>query len=155
MQALMIIPWDLFLAKKSGGYTRFSWNKQKETHQTLKESLDENRIEAQQMTKAFNKRVRVQSFQKANLVLAIWTPLIIDKKKGKLEPNWEGPFMVEKVYSNGTYLLVTMEGDRIILPINAPFLKKYYPRKDLALTKFWASDIRPHKAQIQKIKLSN
>lgn len=53
-------------------------------------------------------------------------PMIVGKKKEKLEPNWEGPFAIEKVYSNGTYLLIIVEGDRIIPPTNARFLKKYY-----------------------------
>lgn len=97
-------------------------------------ALDENRLEAQQnlelyrhrMSKAFNKRVRPRSFQKRDLVLAIRTRLIIGKKKGKLEPNWKGPFAVKKVYLNGAYLLITMEVDRIIPPTNACFLEKSY-----------------------------
>lgn len=57
--------------------------------------------------------------------------MIVGKKKEKLEPNWEGPFAIEKVYSNGTYLLIIVEGDRIIPPTNARFLKKYYLWEDL------------------------
>lgn len=79
------------------------------------------------MSRAFNKRERPRSFQKGDLVLAIRMPTIIGKKKEKLEPNWEGPFAIEKVYSNRTYLLITTEGDQIIPPTNAWFLKKYYP----------------------------
>lgn len=93
------------------------------------ETLDENRLEAQQnlklyshwMSKAFNKWVRFRSFQKGDLVLPI------GKRKGKLEPNWEDPFAIEKAYSNGTHLLITLESDQIIPPTNARFLKKYYP----------------------------
>lgn len=102
------------------------------------EALDEIGSKAQQnpelyrhrMSKAFNKRVRPRSFQKGDLVLAIRTLMIINKKKGQLEPNWEGPFAIEKVYSNRTYLLITMEGERIIPPTNVHFLKRYYPWKD-------------------------
>lgn len=61
--------------------------------------LDEDRLIAQQnpklyrhqMSRAFNKQVRLQSFQKGDLILAILTPMIIGKKKGKLEPNCEAP----------------------------------------------------------------
>ena len=58
-----------------------------------------------------------------------WYSLIVvtRRAKGKLEPKWEGPYVIEKVYSNGAYLLIMMDGDRIIPPTNARFLKKYYP----------------------------
>ena len=100
------------------------------------ETLDERRLHAQQnleiyqqrMTNAFNKKVRLRSFKKGDLVLMVWTPIIVTRRtKGKLEPKWEGPYVIEKVYSNGAYLLITMDGDRIIPPTNARFLKKYYP----------------------------
>lgn len=45
--------------------------------------------------------------KKGNLVIVIYAPPIFDKKKGKLEHNWEGPFVIEKVYSNVGYLVKT------------------------------------------------
>lgn len=45
--------------------------------------------------------------------------MLIGKKKGKLESNWEVPFVVEKAYSNETYLLITMEEDGTVTPANA------------------------------------
>lgn len=53
--------------------------------------------------------------------------MIISKKKEKLEANWEGPLIIEKLYTNKTHLLTTVKDDRIIPPTNAHFLKKYYP----------------------------
>ncbi|CAL5395046.1 unnamed protein product [Camellia sinensis] len=100
------------------------------------ETLDERRLYAQQnleiyqqrMANAFNKRVRLRSFKKGDLVLMVRTPIVVSRRtKGKLEPKWEGPYVIEKVYSNGAYLLITMDGDRIIPPTNARFLKRYYP----------------------------
>ena len=49
------------------------------------------------------------------------------KKKGKFEPKWEGPFVIETVYSNGAYRLITQDGNKLMMPINGKFLKKYYP----------------------------
>ena len=49
------------------------------------------------------------------------------KKKGKFQPKWEGPFIVETVYSNDAYRLVNQDGDKLMMPINDKFLKKYYP----------------------------
>ena len=53
--------------------------------------------------------------------------ILNSKKKGKFEPKWEGPFVVETVYSSGAYRLVTKDGDRLMMSINGKFLKKYYP----------------------------
>lgn len=47
--------------------------------------------------------------QKGDLVLAIQSPWITGETKGKLEGNWEGPFMVGNVFSKKTFLLI-MEG---------------------------------------------
>ena len=49
------------------------------------------------------------------------------KTKGKFQPKWEGPFVVESVYSNVSYRLITSNGDTLMMPINGKFLKKYYP----------------------------
>ncbi|KAG9450295.1 hypothetical protein H6P81_010260 [Aristolochia fimbriata] len=67
------------------------------------ESLDEQRLEAQQrlecyqsrMTRAFNKNVRLRSFQKGDLVLAVRRSMLFTSKiGGKFAPKWEGPYMV-------------------------------------------------------------
>lgn len=58
------------------------------------------------------------SFQKGNLV-TIRVPIIIDKMKRELESNWEGLFIIEKVCSNESYLLITIEGGLVILQDDA------------------------------------
>ena len=107
-----------------------------EQHQKRLEELkklDEKRLEAQQqiefyqarISRAFNKRVRQRSFKEGDLVLAAHRPIILtSKKKGKFEPKWEGPFVIDTVYSNGAYRLITQEGTRQLMPINGKFLKK-------------------------------
>jgi hypothetical protein len=52
--------------------------------------------------------------------------VVIGKAKGKLEPKWEGPFVIEQVYDGGAYQLINQEGERPMPPINGRFLKKYY-----------------------------
>ena len=49
------------------------------------------------------------------------------KTKGKFNPKWEGPFVVELVYSNKTYCLTNPNGDMLMMPVNEKYLKKYYP----------------------------
>jgi len=49
------------------------------------------------------------------------------RTKGKFWPKWEGPYVVEMVYSNDAYCLTNLNGDTLMMPINEKFLKKYYP----------------------------
>ena len=99
------------------------------------EALDDKRLQAQQqielyqarISKAFNKKVRERIFKKDDLVLAIRRPMVMmQKTRGKFNPKWEGPFAIESVYSNGAYRLINQEGNRLMMPINGKFLKKYY-----------------------------
>jgi len=78
------------------------------------EALDDKRLQAQQqiefyqarITRAFNKKVRERTFKKGDLVLVVKRPMVMTHKtKGKFQPKWEGPFVVESVYSNGAYCL--------------------------------------------------
>ena len=98
------------------------------------EALDKKRLEAQQclecyqarLLRAFNKKVRLRSFQVGDLVLAIRRPIITTHKtRSKFTSKWDGPYVVQDVYTNGAYKIVTEDGLRIG-PINDKFLKHYY-----------------------------
>ena len=100
------------------------------------EALDDKRLQAQQqielyqawISRAFNKKVREWTFKKGDHVLAVIRPMVMTHKtKGKFQPKWEGSFVVESVYSNGAYRLITPDDDTLMKPINDRFLKKYYP----------------------------
>jgi len=39
----------------------------------------------------------------------------------------EKPFVIESIYSNGAYHLITLDGDTLMMPINDISLKKHYP----------------------------
>src|ERR1043165_5766161 len=45
--------------------------------------------------------------------------------RGKWAPNYEGPYVVKKVFSGGAMLLATMDGEAFPHPINADVVKKY------------------------------
>ena len=47
-------------------------------------------------------------------------------KKGKLSPNWEGPFRVLEKLHNGAYKLETLEGIEIPRIWNVASLKMYF-----------------------------
>ena len=98
--------------------------------------MNDKRMQAQQqielyqarITKAFNKKVKERTFKKGDLLLAIRKLMVMmHKTKEKFQPKWEGPFVVESVYSNGTYCLIIPERVILMMPINGKTLKKYYP----------------------------
>ena len=99
------------------------------------QSLDEKRLVARQsieiyqarMVGSFNKKVRERAFKKGDLVLAVRRLIILThKSKGKFEPKGEGPYVIDKVYSNGAYVVLTLEGERCMMSKNGKFLKRYY-----------------------------
>src|SRR3954469_25746806 len=80
------------------------------------------------ISKAYNRKVRDRTFEKGDLVLAVRRPMVMTHKtKGKFQAKWEGPFVVESVYSNGAYRRANANVDIIMMPINDKFLKRYYP----------------------------
>ena len=99
------------------------------------DALDEVRLQAHQnleiyrakMSRVFDHKVRPRTFQEGELVLVLRRPIIPNKRIcGKFEPNWEGPFIIEKVYQGGAYQLIDSNGERPMPPINGRYLKKYH-----------------------------
>ena len=98
------------------------------------EALDEKRLKAQQrlesyqalFSRAFNKKVHLRSFQVGDLILFIRRPIITIHKAGsKFTSKWNGPYVVQEVYTNSAYKIVVEDRLRIDL-VNGKFLKRYY-----------------------------
>ncbi|CAL8174674.1 unnamed protein product [Prunus armeniaca] len=98
------------------------------------EALDKKRLEAQQrlecyqarLSNAFNKKVLSRSFQVGDLVLALRRPIITTHKTGsKFISKWDGPYVVQEVYTSGAHKIVAEDSLRVD-PINGKFLKPYY-----------------------------
>lgn len=80
--------------------------------------LDEKRERAQvrnvcyqaKVTRTYNKKVRMRTFQPGQLVLR----QVFQNKKisgdGKLGPHWEGPYRIITISGNGAYRLAEMDG---------------------------------------------
>ncbi|KAL6342933.1 hypothetical protein AAG906_016953 [Vitis piasezkii] len=84
------------------------------------------RVLSSTISRAFNKNVHLRSFQINDLVLAIHRPIITTQKtRSKFTSKWDGPYVVQEVYTNGAYKIVVEDGLRID-PINGEFLKRYY-----------------------------
>jgi hypothetical protein len=99
------------------------------------DSVEEERLHALQnlelyrknMVRAYDKLVKPRVFRKGELVLVLRRPIVLlGKSKGKLEPKWEGPYIIEQVYDGGAYQLIDQEGQHPMPPINGKFLKKYF-----------------------------
>jgi hypothetical protein len=97
--------------------------------------LEEGRLQAvqnlelyhQNMVRVYDKLVKQRVFRKGELVLVLRRPIVITHKmRGKFEPKWEGPFIIEQVYDGGTYQLVDHQGLHPMPPVNGRYLKKYF-----------------------------
>jgi len=80
------------------------------------------------VARAYNKKVKDKSFQVGDLVWKTILPLGIKSNKfGKWSPSWEGPYRVVKVIFGNSYMMETLQGDRLPRAINGKYLKKFYP----------------------------
>jgi hypothetical protein len=103
------------------------------------DALEEGRLNAlqnlelyrQNMVRAYDKlvkqRVFRKGFRKGELVLVLRRPIVVTHRtKGKFEPKWQGPFVIEQVYDGGAYQLIDYQGLHPMPPINGRYLKKYF-----------------------------
>ena len=77
------------------------------------------------MMRAHDKKVRPRQFREGDLVLKKILPNQQDQR-GKWTPNWDGPYVVKKVFSRGALILIEMDGNDLPSPINSDAMKKYY-----------------------------
>jgi len=47
-------------------------------------------------------------------------------RRGKWMLNYEGPYVVKKVFSGGALILIRMDGEELPLPVNSDAVKKFY-----------------------------
>ena len=79
------------------------------------------------VARAYNKKVKLKSFQVGDLVWKTILPLGMKSNKfGKWSPSWEGPYKVIKVISGNSYMMETVQGERLPRAINRRYLKKFY-----------------------------
>ena len=77
------------------------------------------------MMRAHNKKIQPKQFQKGELVFKR-IPQNRQDPREKWSPNWEGPYVVKKAFSEGVLILTEMDGKEFPDPINADIVKKYY-----------------------------
>ncbi|GAV89245.1 hypothetical protein CFOL_v3_32663, partial [Cephalotus follicularis] len=80
----------------------------------------------QRVNRYYNKRVNPRPIKEGDLVLknaAITDPT---GTRGKLVPNWEGPYELKKVFRQGTFKFETMGGRETPRAGNSEHHRKYY-----------------------------
>ena len=77
----------------------------------------------QQQARIYQSReVRAKTYNVGELVLCL-----PDKKKDKLKPKWEGPFVIDQVLTGGAYRLRNASDNRLEPnPWNAARLQRFY-----------------------------
>ncbi|XP_058788236.1 uncharacterized protein LOC131662466 [Vicia villosa] len=71
-------------------------------------ALCHSQLYHERMKRAFDKKVRPRRFKEGDLVLKKILPLQPDPR-GKLTPNYEGPYVVKRAFSGGALTLTTMD----------------------------------------------
>ena len=95
--------------------------------------LDEKRIKAmyhsqlyqKRIAHAYNKKIKSGKIKKGDLVLKLTKPIMTNPRVN-FKPNWEGPYLVKKLFSKGAVMLSDLEGNELREPINLDKLKKYF-----------------------------
>ena len=92
--------------------------------QALKE-IEKDKL---RVARAYNKKVKAKSFQVGEPIWKTILPLGTKSNKfGKWSPNWEGPYKIVNVIFGNSYMVETMQGERLPRALNGRYLKKYYP----------------------------
>ena len=74
---------------------------------------------------AYNKKIKSSKIKEGDLVLKLTKTIMIDPR-GKFKPNWEGPYLVKKLFSKGAAILSYLEANEFKEPINLDKFKKYF-----------------------------
>jgi hypothetical protein len=92
--------------------------------QALKE-IEKHKI---RVARAYNKKVKLKSFQVGDLVWKTILPIGTKYHKfGKWSPGWEGLYTIVKVIAGNSSMLKTLQGEHLPRALNGRYLKKYYP----------------------------
>jgi hypothetical protein len=92
--------------------------------QPLKE-IEKDKI---RVARAYNKKVKLKSFQVGDLVSKTILPVSTkDHKFGKWSLSWEGPYAIMKVITRNSFMLKTLRGEHLPRAPKGRYLKRYYP----------------------------
>ena len=78
------------------------------------------------ITRYYNQKVKPISYMPGDLVLKKLLPARKNPAHGKLNPDWEGPYIISRVVRAGNYELQTEKGKILQHAWNAEHLKHFY-----------------------------
>src|SRR3989440_3101005 len=85
----------------------------------------QDQMRKRRMARYYNKRVDPRALKPGDLVFKQMKPGIMHPG-GKFKPNWEGPFVVKKVFARGGVQLSDLEGNEFAQLINIDRLKRFF-----------------------------
>jgi hypothetical protein len=92
------------------------------------EALGEFENDKRRVARAYNKKVKAKSFQVGDLVWKKILPIGSKSNKfGKWSPSWEGLYKVVNVCSGNSYMVKTLQGQRLPSALNGRYLKIFHP----------------------------
>jgi hypothetical protein len=108
-------------------YALMMYNIDEVTNKRL-EALEAIEKDKRRVARAYNKRVKVKSFQVGDLVGKTILPIGSKSNKfGKWSPSWEGSYKIIKVCSKNSYMVELLQGQQLPRALNGRYLKKFYP----------------------------
>jgi len=95
--------------------------------------IDEKRLAAlchghayqRRISRAFDKKVKDRDIREGDLVVKQINPMAHDSR-GKWAPNYEGPYVVKRLFSGGALVLAEMDNPNCQIIVNSDSVKKYY-----------------------------
>ena len=85
----------------------------------------QDQMHKRRMARYYNKRVDPKALKPGDLVLKQMRPRVYHPG-GKFKPNWEGPFVVKKIFSKGGVRLSDLEGNEFAQLVNVDRLKRFF-----------------------------
>jgi hypothetical protein len=89
------------------------------------EKIKENKAK---VARAYNKKVKLKEFQVGDLV---WEAVLLletkDSAYRKWSLNWHGPYRIDQVPPENSYLLEELDDVKFPVAVNDQHLKKYFP----------------------------
>jgi hypothetical protein len=108
-------------------YALMMYNIDEVTNKRL-EALEAIEKDKRRAARAYNKKVKVKSFQVGDLVGKTILPIGSKSNKfGKWSPSWEGSYKIIKVCSKNSYMVESLQGQQLPRALNGRYLKKFYP----------------------------
>jgi hypothetical protein len=92
------------------------------------EALEEIEKDKRRVARAYNKKVKAKTFHVVDLVWKTILPIGSKSNKfSKWSSSWEGPYKVVKVCSGNSYMVETLQEQRLPRALNERYLKMFHP----------------------------